>query len=144
MKITLKSKVIGDLKFVLNHFDEGLFKYLLPPGANLIKFGGSKAGDIVHLKLPLAGEWVSEITEHHSDSDHYYFIDEGRKLPFPLKQWRHKHVLRRHGEYTIIEDHMSFSTGYILSDLLFYPVLFVSFSPRFWQYKKYFKKVLSR
>jgi ligand-binding SRPBCC domain-containing protein len=123
---------------IFERFDEHLFKYLLPPGAQLMEFGGSKKGDIVHLKLPLAGEWVSEITENASSKDNCYFIDEGRKLPFPLKAWRHKHILHRVGNCTIIEDNMSFSTGYSITDLIFYPVLYLSFLPRVWQYKRYF------
>ena len=123
---------------VNNRFDADLFRYLLPPGAQLIEFGGSKKGDVVHLKLPLAGEWVSEITETGVSEDKCYFIDEGRKLPFPLKKWKHKHVLHRAGQSTIIEDNMTFSTGNIITDLLFYPVLLVAFVPRVWQYKSYF------
>ena len=88
MKIRLKSKVTCELETVHSRFDGELFKYLLPPGAQLIEFGGSTKGDIVHLKLPLAVEWVSEITENGKSEDSYYFIDEGRKLPFPLKKWK--------------------------------------------------------
>ena len=139
MNITLRSKVVGDLTTVYNRFDHILFKYLLPPGAQLIEFGGSKKGDIVHLRLPLAGEWISEITENGMSKDICYFIDEGRKLPFPLKKWKHKHILYAAGESTIIEDNMNFSTGNIITDLLFYPVLLLSFLPRLWQYKSYFK-----
>jgi ligand-binding SRPBCC domain-containing protein len=138
MNIILRSKVNGEVFAIFERFDERLFIYLLPPGAQLIEFGGSKKGDIVHLKLPLAGEWVSEITENRSSKDTCYFIDEGRKLPFPLKKWRHKHILHRAGNCTIIEDHMSFSTGNIFTDMLFYPVLYLSFLPRVWQYKRYF------
>ena len=98
MNITLRSKVSCDLATVSERFDEDLFRYLLPPGAQLIEFGGSKKGDIVHLKLPIAGEWVSEITESGSSDDTNYFIDEGRVLPFPLKRWKHKHILQREGE----------------------------------------------
>lgn len=139
MNIVLRSKVNVELTEVFKRFDEQLFKYLLPPGAQLIEFGGSKKGNIVHLKLPLAGEWVSEITEDGAPDDTCYFIDEGRKLPFPLKKWRHKHILLRAGKTTIIEDNMSFSTGSLLMDILFYPVLYLSFLPRIWQYKRYFK-----
>lgn len=139
MNITLRSKVIGDLTVVYNQFDHNLFRYLLPPGAQLIEFGGSKKGDIVHLKLPLAGEWISEITENGMSEDICYFIDEGRTLPFPLKEWKHKHILHGAGKSTIIEDNMSFSTGNIITDILFYPVLLLSFLPRLWQYKSYFK-----
>ena len=138
MNISLKSKVNGEITAISERFDERLFRYLLPPGAQLIEFGGSKKGDIVHLKLPLAGEWISEITENGASADTWYFIDEGRKLPFPLKKWRHKHILHRAGNSTTIEDNMNFSTGNIIFDLLFYPVLYLSFLPRVWQYKKYF------
>lgn len=132
MNITLRSKVIGDLEVITNRFDADLLRYLLPPGAQLIEFGGSKKGDIVHLKLPLGGEWISEITEHKVLENMSSFIDEGRKLPFPLKKWKHKHILHRSGKNTIIEDNMTFSTGCIITDMLFYPVLLAAFLPRIW------------
>jgi hypothetical protein len=140
MNITLKSTVHAELTSVHNRFDQHLFSYLLPPGAKLIAYGGSKKGDIVHLKLPLAGEWISEITENGMSTDMYYFIDEGRKLPFPLKKWKHKHLLRRSGNGTTIEDHMRFSTGFMILDILVYPFLLLAFLPRVWQYKSYFNK----
>lgn len=140
MNIILKSRVDNNLENVHKGFDSELFKYLLPPGAKLIAFGGSRKGDIVHLNLPLAGEWISEITEHGETNDSRYFIDEGRKLPYPLKTWKHKHILHRKGNSTIIEDNMTFSTGSKLLNVLFYPVLLLSFLPRVWQYKSYFKK----
>jgi ligand-binding SRPBCC domain-containing protein len=138
MIITLKSKVKGDFKSVYKRFDADLFRYLLPPGAELIEFGGSKKGDMVHLKLPLIGEWISEIVEDGISANKCYFIDEGRTLPFPLKTWRHKHILHKLGDDTIIEDNMSFSTGNIITDLAFYPVLLLAFLPRVMQYKSYF------
>ena len=138
MNVKLRSKVNRDLTTVYEGFDHKLFEYLLPPGAQLIEFGGSKKGDVVHLKLPLAGEWVSEITENGSADGSYYFIDEGKKLPFPLKKWRHKHVLKTSGENTTIEDDMNFTTGTIMGDFLLYPFLLLSFLPRTWQYKRYF------
>jgi len=140
MNITLKSKVENSLENVHNGFDGELFKYLLPPGAKLIAFGGSTKGDIVHLNLPIAGEWISEITEHGETENTRYFIDEGIKLPFHLKTWKHKHLLHREGNTTVIEDNMTFSTGNFIMDCLFYPVLLLSFLPRVWQYKSYFKQ----
>jgi ligand-binding SRPBCC domain-containing protein len=139
MKLTLRSVVPADLETVYQRFDADLFRYLLPPGAQLLHFGGSQTGDTVHLKLPVAGEWLSEITEDHQSPDLNYFIDEGRTLPFPLKTWHHKHVLVRKGNGTTIEDHMTFSTGNRGLDVLFYPLLWLAFVPRVWQYKKYFK-----
>jgi ligand-binding SRPBCC domain-containing protein len=138
MNITLRSKVNMPLETVYKRFDADLFTYLLPPGAQLIAFGGSKKGDVVHLTLPLAGEWISEITEDGATADQHYFIDEGRKLPFPLKEWRHKHILHRDGAGTTIEDNMTYSAGNRLIDVLIYPFLFIAFLPRRWQYKRFF------
>ena len=143
MRIVLQSKVNRDLTEVYDRFDQDLFAYLLPTGAQLIEYGGSKKGNIVHLKLPIAGEWISEITEDGNATDTRYFIDEGRKLPFPLKKWRHKHSLYRAGNSTIIEDDMTFSTGNIIADMLVYPGLLLAFLPRVWQYKSYFNHLLS-
>lgn len=140
MNITLRSKVNCELMSTYNRFDRDLFRYLLPPGAQLIEFGGSKKGAIVHLTLPLVGTWISEITEDKRAENTCYFIDDGRKLPFPLKKWKHRHVLHRSDYCTIIEDHISFTTGTVITDLLFYPMLFLSFLPRIWQYKKYFNR----
>lgn len=115
--------------------------YLLPPGAKLIEFGGSKAGDVVHLKFgfPFFTEWISEITEDHHTEGTSYFIDEGRKLPFGLKRWHHKHIVHRSGDKnSIIEDNMQFSSGWLFFDLLLYPLLFLAFLPRVVQYKNYF------
>lgn len=141
MNIKLRSRVDKELSVVQSNFDESLFQFLLPPGAELLGYGGSKKGDIVHLKLPLAGEWVSEITENGESDGLVYFIDEGRQLPSPLKKWRHKHLLHQDQGHTIVEDDMSYSTGNVLLDILIYPVLFLSFLPRLWQYKSYFRGV---
>ena len=104
----------------------------------MVAYGGSTKGDRVHLKLPLAGEWISEITENGRSAGMYYFVDEGRKLPFPFKKWKHNHTLQSAGKETIIEDHIGFSTGTLLTDILVHPFLFLSFLPRVWQYKRYF------
>ncbi len=140
MNIQLESRVTGELTAIANQFDVELFKYLLPPGAKLLEFGGSEKGDLVHLKLPVAGEWISEITENGASEGEWYFIDEGRKLPFPLKRWKHRHILRTVENDTIIIDDIHFSTGTVLVDILFYPILFLSFYPRISQYKRYFNR----
>ena len=139
MNITFRSEVPGEITTISKRFDDRLFTYLLPPGARLIEYGGSKKGDIVHLTLPVAGEWVSEITETGNSEYGHYFIDEGRTLPFPLKAWRHVHVLHRSGSHTMIEDNINFSTGNRIADLLVYPFLYLAFLPRVWQYKRYFR-----
>lgn len=141
MRISLTSIVNLDPKIVFEGFDSKLFTYLLPPGARLIQFGGSVTGDVVHLKLPLAGEWVSVIVENGNTETGYYFVDQGKKLPFPLKEWTHKHIIEAYQGGTRIVDDMRYSTGNSLLNWLLFPVLYLSFYPRTWQYKNYFTKV---
>ncbi len=147
MKLKLQSKVTGEFKTVFDAFDKELFKYLLPPNAELIQFDGSKVGDIVHLSFgfPINAEWVSEITKVHCEENQCYFVDEGKKLPFGLKHWQHKHIVRREeaSNCSLIEDDIEFSTGKPLLDKLIYPFLYLAFSPRKRQYRSYFKSYTS-
>jgi ligand-binding SRPBCC domain-containing protein len=142
MKIVLKSKVKGNFRSVFKAFDQNLFEYLLPKGARLNRFDGSKPGDIVDLQFefPLKGHWVSKITEAREMDDRCFFVDVGEKLPFGLKNWHHKHLIRKlDEEHSVIEDHMEFTTGNKLMDLFYYPGLYIAFFPRVSQYKRYFR-----
>lgn len=107
----------------------------------ITQFTGSKTGDIVALSFtsPIRATWVSKIVEHGQDDAKAYFIDVGTKLPFPLKEWRHEHIVERIDEKTsLIVDDINYSTGYKLIDILLYPFMYLGFYPRKSGYKKYF------
>ncbi len=124
---------------VFASFDESLFRYLLPPGSQLLRFDGSSSGDIVHLRLFSKTEWISEITESSETSDHCYFVDRGMTIPRPLVYWRHIHHVWPHGpENSRIEDEMEYRTSNKILDLIIFPFLYFAFLPRVWQYRKYF------
>lgn len=147
MKVQLKAKVQGNYVDVYEKFDIKFFEYLLPafPKSEIIQFTGSKTGDIVELrfKKPLNQRWVSDITDHKIEEDHAYFVDEGSELPWPLKFWKHKHIIRKVDNSTsIIEDDMQYSTNIKLLDLLMWPVVYLAFRPRKSLYRKYFEKHL--
>lgn len=146
MKILLRTIVDCPIEQVAGNFDRELFEFLLPPHfvATLVNYEGSKPGDRIHLtfKIPWKSDWISVIKESINESDFYQFIDEGAKLPFGLKKWRHRHQIRRISEnQTEIIDDMHFSTTFWLLDLLAWPVLFVSFFPRKRLYRTYFKDI---
>lgn len=127
---------------VFNSFDKNLFSYLLPPGATIKRFDGSRPGDIVHLQFsfPLKAEWISEITQEYIGDNICYFIDYGVRLPFGIKHWRHVHYVHRDTEEaSIIEDDMEFRTSNFILDFLMYPFLYLAFLPRKRQYQKYFE-----
>jgi len=145
MKILLRTIVDCPFEQVAGNFGRELFEFLLPPRfvATLVNYEGSKPGDKIHLafKIPWKSDWVSVIKESENGSTYYYFFDEGKKLPFGLKIWRHHHrVMQRTENQTEITDFMYFSTRFWLLDLLAWPVLFASFFPRKRLYKQYFKK----
>ncbi len=143
MKLVLKTKVRGYYIDVMDRFDIDLFKSLKPIGAKMeiTQFTGSKTGDIVALVFtsPIRTKWVSKIIEHGQDDAKAYFIDIGTQLPFPLKEWRHKHIVMSLGdESSMIIDDISYSTGKKLIDILIYPFMYLGFYPRKSGYKKYF------
>ena len=142
MRILLRSRVRGFYLDVSKSFDRNLFEFLLPPGAKVKQFDGSKKGDIVHLtfSFPFKADWVSEIIEDSISNSECYFIDKGTNLPFGLRNWIHKHRIVKDGNQSIIVDEIEFSTGNRFFDLTYYPGLYLSFLPRKWQYRKYFQK----
>jgi ligand-binding SRPBCC domain-containing protein len=146
MKILLRTIVGCPFEQVAGNFDRELFEFLLPPHfvATLVNYEGSKPGDKIHLtfKIPWKSDWISVIKEFENGRGFYYFIDEGKKLPFGLKKWRHHHQVRQLTEnQTEIIDFMYFSTAFWLLDLLAWPVLFISFFPRKRLYRTYFKNL---
>ncbi len=143
MNFVLKTKVKGHYQNVMDRFDLELFEALKPPGVNMEvqKFTGSKTGDVVeiHFHSPIKSKWISNITDHGSDENHSYFIDEGSVLPFPLRSWKHKHIVEKiDEEHSYIIDDISFSSGYKILDPILYLPLLLSFYPRKKIYKKYF------
>lgn len=143
MNFKIKTPLKKDFKTVFAGFDQQLFEFLLPPKsvAKLIAFGGSKKGDIVHIGflLPYKAEWISEITHDEQNENECIFIDEGMQLPFGLKTWTHKHIVRKEGNGSVIVDDITFTCANQLLTLLFYPIWYMAFSGRKKQYKKYFE-----
>ena len=144
-KLYFETQVSGNYQSIFERFDVKLFKALKPPGVNLevVRFDGSKKGNEVHLKIGQLGitlDWVSIITEDYAGERECYFIDEGRKLPPPLKYWRHQHIVRRVDNSTsLIIDDISFAChGGILVESAMWPVLYAQFAARGPIYRGFF------
>jgi ligand-binding SRPBCC domain-containing protein len=146
MNIKLRTEVEGNYKEIMKRFDRQLFEALKPKNAKMeiVEFTGSKKGDLVHLQFlsPIKAEWISEIVEHGEDEKESYFIDVGVKLPFPLSNWEHKHIVQRVTDNTsYIIDDMTFKGSNFLVTLFLYPALYIAFYPRKKVYKAYFKNI---
>lgn len=141
MKIKFKSFVSASHREAFELLDRELFEYLLPPGVRLVSFEGSSIGSHVHVQFtfPVKQDWISKIIEMRQENDQSYFVDIGEKLPFGIRQWRHKHIVKTASKGAYIIDDIYFTSQSKLLDILLFPVLWLSFLPRKWQYKSFIK-----
>lgn len=145
MNLKLTTIVSGNYKAVMDRFDRHLFEALAPKQGKLeiVEFTGSKKGDRVHLRFlsPIKADWISLITDDGVDEHQAYFVDEGDTLPFPLRYWHHRHVVKKITEDTsrIIDD-ITFKGPNALITFLMYPAIFIGFYPRKRIYQAYFGK----
>ena len=143
MQIRLSTEVKGHYKDVMARFDRQLFEALTPKQGKveIVAFTGSKKGDRVHLRFlsPIQADWVSDITEDGANEQEAYFVDEGVQLPYPLKYWKHRHIVRRLTDHSsLIIDDISYRGPNKLMSLLMYPALWAAFYPRKRIYRSYF------
>ncbi len=140
--LIFKTPVSASLETVRDGFNLDLFKALKPPVLSLdvSRFDGCKKGDEVHLKvgLGLKVEWISLITEDSETANEWSFVDEGKKLPFPLTAWRHHHRVLRDGTGSIIIDDISFEAGPSFTSKMMKPLLYLQFVGRAPVYRKIF------
>ena len=144
MTIYLATEVEGYYLDVMNRFDRTLFEALSPPfGMNIEKFTGSKKGDQVILKFsfPAKFTWQSDIIENGKNQERAWFIDEGKILPWPLKSWRHEHIVEYISQdRSRIVDKMTFTcSGTILTKAI-RPLMVAAFYPRKRIYKQFFSQ----
>jgi ligand-binding SRPBCC domain-containing protein len=143
MRLTIRTSVAQNYLAVKEGFTQDLFLKLNPPfpPVRLNRFDGSSQGDIVELELNFIlfrQTWRSLITEDGQTKQEWYFIDEGVKLPFFLKYWKHHHRVLKQGDGSQIVDDIHFRSPFWLMDFLLYPVLGLQFLYRKPAYKKFF------
>jgi ligand-binding SRPBCC domain-containing protein len=147
MKIHLETPVEQGYLDVKAGFNESLFTKLSPPfpPVKLLRFDGSEKGDLVVLELNFIffkQQWTSEITEDKTTDLEFYFIDQGLKLPFFLKKWRHKHRVISTGIGSIIRDEIEYDAPVGILTYLLYPALWLQFSFRKPIYRRIFKRAV--
>ncbi|RNI32354.1 hypothetical protein EFA69_03255 [Rufibacter immobilis] len=146
MKLHLQTPVAQPYQTVLEGFTVDLFRALSPPFPRLkiLRFEGSFPGDRVEVELQagfIRRRWTSLITEREITAQEAWFTDEGQELPFPLTYWRHRHLISRSGDHSIIQEQIEYRTPSRLLDLLLYPIMYVMFAVRGPVYQRFFGKV---
>lgn len=145
MRLIITTSVEQDYQTVKQGFNQDLFRQLNPPfpPVRLNRFDGSQQGDIVELELNFLlfrQTWRSLITAEGMNEQEWHFIDEGVKLPFFLRYWKHHHRVICQGDGARIVDDIRFRSPLRLLDFLLYPVLALQFMYR----KPVYKKVFAR
>jgi ligand-binding SRPBCC domain-containing protein len=144
VKIVFVSPIKRSVEIVKAGFTKDLFIALSPPFPpfELKRFDGCKTGHEVHIVLRPPGmtqNWVSLITEDKENDSEWYFVDEGKVLPWPLSYWRHKHrVVKVLNDECNIIDEIEYKTSPSWLGPLIYPVLWSTFAIRPSRYKKFF------
>lgn len=143
MKIRITTDVKKDYLAVAAGFNLDLFKALAPPFPKVTvqRFDGCITGHQVWIQLNIFGfkqQWNAKIVEHGQTDAQWYFIDEGTTLPFPLRYWRHRHIIQKTDSGSIIIDDIEFRTPLKILDFLFYPLFWLQFAMRKPIYRKIF------
>jgi ligand-binding SRPBCC domain-containing protein len=144
MQLQVRTKIKQPYLQVKEGFNEQLFKKLNPPFPKVVlkRFDGCKKGDLVNMQLNFIAfkqTWESLITADDTTEGYFFFQDEGKQLPFFLKQWKHRHWVRKVDEFNSeIVDDIHFSTGNILTDVFMYPLMKAQFLYRKPIYRKFF------
>jgi len=143
MKLTIQTRVNQSYQQVWAGFDKTLFDQLSPPfpPVRVVRFDGCYRGDVVDLELNFLlfkQRWVSHITDQQTNDTEIFFVDEGRRLPFFLSQWAHRHRILKDQDNAIIADEITFRTPFWLTDYLFYPLLWLQFAYRKPIYRRVF------
>lgn len=146
MRIKISTKVEQDLTNVKEGFNERLFITLSPayPKIELYRYDGCERGDIVALSLNFGiakQEWVSEIIEQTSSDGLFEFTDVGIKLPFFIKEWKHRHIIKQLDSGSMIIDYIEYSTPFLALNYIMFPLFYFQFLYRKPIYRKWFKKL---
>jgi len=146
MHLLLQTPVRQPLSQVWAGFNRTLFDQLAPPfpPVEVVRFDGCLKGDVVHLRLNFIvfkQDWISDILDQQTTENEIFFVDQGTKLPFFLRYWQHRHRLVRDAQTggTLVIDDITFSTPTLLTDYLFYPLMWLQFAYRKPIYRRVFK-----
>ena len=143
LNVTTQYSTKKPLLEVFSLFNKDMFYFLTKNGpVQPIRYDGDEIGDEVHLDMlfPWKDKWVSVITAKEITEKECYFVDEGKVLPFGIKTWKHKHIVKKSDDGVTIIDEIEFSSKNWLLDRFW----FISFLPQFLARKKQYKQYLNR
>lgn len=143
MKITIHSPLEGSPVSVFSRFNRDLFLALAGafPKVTLQRFDGCRLNDETHVCIHFFGkrEWLSRNTDFFESPEEIYFVDEGLKIPFGMKRWKHTHRITGNEQQSIIHDEIEYDFGNRLLNVLWWLPFYMQFAARPRKYRRYFK-----
>ncbi|MFM6948886.1 MAG: SRPBCC family protein [Aquirufa sp.] len=142
LKFSLQTKINSTIDLVWKQFDKDLLEKLSPPFPliRISTFDGCNVNDNVVIEMNFLlykTSWSSLIIENQTSESEKYFIDQGIKMPFGLKYWKHKHGLKMINDHqTAIIDSIEFQTNYRILDYILFPLFYGMILYRIPLYKK--------
>ncbi len=148
MRFQILTRVQGSHRDVFLKFDHSLLTQLTPPGIRMELLHAqepSEPGAYIQLRVTILGiirqNWENAFSHYALGELECHFVDEGRVMPFPIRYWRHDHrVLADGAHHAIINDDVTFKTGFFLLDWIMYPILWMQFRFRQPIYRRVFGK----
>jgi len=146
MRIIIKSPVSQKPETVWAAMDEQMLRSLSPWFLHLkvLKYEGNKPGNKFSFETgiwPITAVWSGLVTSAGQTPGTFWFEDRGEKLPFPLKRWKHRHIVRKTTAGSVVIDAIECSTNMTFLDLIVKPLLTCLFSVRKQKYSRYLSKL---
>jgi ligand-binding SRPBCC domain-containing protein len=146
MRLQIKTSVQGNHVEVFKRFDHSLLLQLTPPGMRmeLLHFEEPHLpGSCIRIRVTILGlirqNWENVFSDYDIGPAECHFVDTGRKMPFPMRRWRHDHrVIADGADRAIINDDVTFETGFLLTDWLLRPIMWLQFRYRRPIYRRLF------
>ncbi|WP_143959370.1 SRPBCC family protein [Litoribacter populi] len=144
MRISIKTLVNQDIGKVKSQFNSELLQKLSPPfpKVTIKRFDGIDLDNQFEMELNFGfftQRWLGKVTRSYEGKESFFFIDEGDKLPFFLKSWKHQHLLISKNGKTEIVDNITFEGRALPLTLLLYPAMWLQFLYRKPIYKRLFR-----
>jgi ligand-binding SRPBCC domain-containing protein len=149
MRFQILTKVQGNHRSVFLRFNHSLLLQLTPPGMRmeLLEFQDpQEPNGKIEMRVTILGlikqEWENAFSDYELGEAECHFVDQGVKMPFPIRLWRHDHrVLADGPDQAIINDDVTFGSGFFLMDWMLFPILWLQFRYRRPIYRRVFGRV---
>jgi len=144
MKLKFKTEVHSEMYKTFESFDQSLFRQLSFPltSVRFERFDGMDKGDEYKFYVSIFGLeqfWHGLVLRRFTSEKECYFIEIGKKLPFPLTAWTHKHKFITAGtNLTTLVDEVEYRCRYKLLEYILLPFWYSYFYFRLWKYRKIF------